>query len=450
MWTHVGFVVDGSSIQFYLNGKSAYFSSSHSNYNFDGTAQIGSISTNTNASINGYMDEVRIWEKSLTTDELRLNRHITLDNGNYSGLLAYYQFNETGSQVFDKAGSYSGALKYNASISSSTAPLGGGVSELVPVSNGNDLQSFSTGVNIMFDPADYPQGDFVVTRISGHPDYAPMSGPYSNDYWIINNYTNKTNFGPLDMIRFDGIGLVTNSESNNPSQLVLMKRESNYDGNSWGSPVENADAAYSGNMGDVVFSANNNITEFSQFFISRTTILPVELLSFNVAAQANKRVLVNWTTESEIDLDRYDIERSTDGEKWEMIGYSFANGSLDKNEYEFIDHASTVGINYYRLKSVDTNGEFSYSDVQSVVITDEQNYAFEVYPNPASDHVNVIINGAKEVETMILLYNQSGQKIVEAQINQDLRLDTSKLSPGIYLLVLQNNSNRENHKLVIQ
>jgi len=252
------------------------------------------------------------------------------------------------------------------------------------------------------------------------------------------------------MIRFDGIGPVTSSESNNPSQLVLMKRESNYDGNSWGSPVDNADAAYSGNMGDVVFSVNNNITEFSQFFISRTTILPVELLSFDVEAQANERVLVNWTTESEIDLDRYEIERSTNGHDWEMIAYNFANGSLDKSDYEFVDHAPDTGVNYYRLKSIDTNGEHSYSDVRSVVISDEENYAFEVYPNPASDHVNVIINGTKEAETMILLYNQSGQKIVEAQINRDLKLDTSKLNPGIYLLVLQNNSNRENHKLVIQ
>ena len=450
MWTHVGMVINSNSVQFYLNGRSAYFSSSHSNYTFDGVAQIGSIATNSNASINGFMDEVRIWEKSLTTDELRLNRHITLDNGNYSGLLAYYQFNESGSQVFDKAGSYSGNLKFNATIATSTAPLGGGVSELITVTNGNDLQSFSTGVDIMFDPNDYPQGDFIVTRIFGHPDYAPMTGPYSNDYWVINNYTAKTNFSPLDMIRFDGIGPVTSSESNNPSQLVLMKRESNYDGNSWGSPVENADAAYSGNMGDVVFSANSNLTEFSQFFISRTTVLPVELLSFDVEAQANERVFVSWVTESEIDLDRYEIERSTDGENWEMIAYTFANGSIDKSDYDFVDHAPELGVNYYRLKSIDINGDHNYSDVKSVVISDEGNYAFEVYPNPAKDHVNVIINGAKEVQTMILLYNQSGQKIVEAQVNQDLKLDTSKLTPGIYLLVLQNDNNRENHKLVIQ
>ena len=450
MWTHVGLVINNSSVQFYLNGRSANFTASHSNYNFDGVAQIGSIATNINSSINGYLDEIRIWEKSLSEDELRLNRHVTLDNGNHNGLLAYYQFNETGSQVFDKAGSYNGILKYNASIASSTAPLGGGVSELVTVSGSNNLQSFTTGVNITFDPNDYPQGDFVITRVYGHPDYAPMAGPYSNDYWIINNYSNKTSFAALDMIRFDGIGPVTNSESSNPNQLVLMKRESNYDGNSWGTPVENADAAYSGNMGDVVFSGNNNITGFSQFFISRSFVLPVELLSFDVESQGNENVLVTWTTEGEIDLDRYEVERSSDGKNWEMITYTFANGSTGKNDYDVTDYAPEIGLNYYRLKSIDINGEFSYSDVKSVTISNGENSAFEVYPNPANDHVNVIINATKEVKTMILLYNQSGQKIMDTQINQDLRLDTSGLSSGIYLLVLQNNNNRENHKLVIQ
>jgi len=450
MWTHVGFVIDGSSVQFYVNGKTSYHSSSHSNYSFDGTAQIGSIANNANVSMNGYIDELRLWEKTLSTDELRLNRHITLDNGSYPGLLAYYQFNENGSQLFDKAGTYSGSLKYNASIATSTAPLGGGVSELVTVSNGNDLQSYSTGVNIMFDQSDYPQGDFVLSRIYGHPDYAPMTGPYSNDYWVINNYSNKASFSPLDMIRFDGIGPVSNSESNNPNQLVLMKRESNYDGDSWGSPVDNADAAYSGNMGDVVFSVNNNITEFSQFFISRTIVLPVELLSFDVEAQANQRVLVNWTTENEIDLERYEIEKSTDGHEWEMIGYVFANVSLGRSDYDFIDHDPANGVNYYRLKSIDLNGDYEYSEVKSATISNDESTEFEVYPNPASDHVNVIINETKELETMILLYNQSGQKIMEAGINRDLRLDTSKLTAGLYLMVIQNNSHRENHKLVIQ
>ena len=450
MWTHVGLVVNGTSVQFYMNGKSSYFSNSHSLNNLNTVAQIGSIATNSSKSLNGYLDELTIWEKALTSDELRVNRHVTLDNGNYSGLLAYYQFNESSTQVFDKAGSFNGYLKFGASIASSTAPLGGGVSELVSVSNGNDLNSYSTGVNIMFDPNNYPQGDFVVTRIYGHPDYTPMSGPYSNDYWIINNYSNKTNFSPLDMIRFDGIGPISNSESNNPSQLVLLKRESNYDGDSWGNPVDNADAAYSGNMGDVVFSYDNNITEFSQFFISRTTVLPVELMSFDVEVQRNLTSLVKWSSANEINLDRYEIERSIDGKSFEKIGYVFASGSLDEIDYEFTDYAPESGVNYYRLKSIDTNGEYSYSEVRSILISNAEKVVFDVYPNPAKDHVNVIINAAQQEETMILLYNQSGQKIVEATVDRDTRLDTSRLSSGIYLLVLQNESNRENHKLVIQ
>lgn len=450
MWTHVALVVKNNAVHFYLNGIEKAFSTSHSNNYFSGSAEIGSVANNNSTSINGLIDEVTIWDKPLTMDELRLNRHITLDNGNYSGLIAYYQFNEPGTQIIDKAGSTNGSIKNNASIVTSTAPLGGGVSDLVYVSSPSGLQSNLTGVSIMFKSNDYPQGDFVVTRISGHPDYSPMVGPHSNDYWVINNYSNKMNFGPLDMIRFEGIGPVTNAESNNPQQLVLLKRDSNYDGNSWGSFIESADAANSGNMGDVEFTYNSNITTFSQFFISRTAVLPVELISFSAQAKSNDMVLVEWTTVNEENLDRYEVERSLDGENFEMVGYSFAAGSLDETNYDFTDYAPKAGVNYYRLKSIDNDGSVSYSTVQSVLISDDTNASFDVYPNPASDHVNIIINATDKAETMILLYNQTGQKIVDAQIDQDLRLDTSKLAAGIYHLVLQNNLQRETHKIIIQ
>ena len=450
MWTHVALVVKDNAVSFYLNGEEKAYTTSHSNNYFSGTAEIGSIANNNSASINGLIDEVSIWDVALTKDDIRLQRHITLDNGPYNGLIAYYQFNESGTQIIDKAGSSNGSFKNNASIVTSTAPVGGGVSELIYVNNPSSLQSSQTGVNVKFSQSNYPIGDFVVTRISGHPDYSPMVGPHSNDYWVINNYSNKTNFGPLDMIRFEGIGPVTSAESTNPQKLVLLKRDSNYDGDSWGSPIENADAANAGNLGDVEFAANNNLTAFSQFFISRTSVLPVELLSFSAEAKSNDRVEVTWVTVNEENLDRYEIERSSDGENFEMIGYDFADGSSDETTYDFIDYAPEVGVNYYRLKSIDNDGTVSYSTIQTASISDNKSDSFEVYPNPATDHVNIIINAADKVQTMILLYNQTGQKIVEAQVDQDLRLDTSKLATGIYHLVLQNNLQRESHKLIVQ
>jgi len=439
MWTHVAFVVKSNAVSFFLNGIEKTIPTSHSNNFFSGTAEIGSIANNNAVSINGQIDELTIWEIPLSVDDIRRQRHITLDGGPYGGLIAYYQFNETGQQIIDKAGAYSGSLKNNASIVPSTAPLGGGISEMVYVRG-------PAGI----DQNNYPQGDFVITRISGQPDYSPMVGPHSNDYWIVNNYSDKMNFGPIDMLRFEGIGPISNNESNNPQQLVLLKRDSNYDGDSWGSPVANADLAISGNMGDVQFSYTNEITTFSQFFISRTTVLPVELLSFAVREISNESVQIEWSSVNEENLDRYEVERSLDGESFEMIGYAFAIGSLEETKYDFTDYAPEIGLNYYRLKSIDNDGSVSYSTVQSAVISDENNSSFEVYPNPANDHVNVIINATDKNETMILLYNQSGQKIVEALIDQDLRLDVSKLTAGMYHLVLQNKFQRENHKLIIQ
>jgi len=253
----------------------------------------------------------------------------------------------------------------------------------------------------------------------------------------------------LDMIRFDGIGPISNSESSNPTPLVLLKRESNASGDSWGAPIDNADVAYAGNMGDVVFSYNNNITEFSQFFITRASILPVELLSFDAYKGADNTVEVAWVTTNEIDLERYEVERSQDGSSFEKIGFLFAKGNVESTDYNFVDYDPHEGINYYRLKSVDLDGQFSYSDIRSISINKE-NTKYQVFPNPAKEHVNVIINDALTTPSMILLLNQQGQKLMQLEINRDTRLNTSALPAGLYHLVIRNERHQEHHKIIIQ
>lgn len=448
-WTHVAFVVKNNSMSFYVNGVEHTVNTSQSNYSFSVPAAVGSAKHNSNASIEGSIDELSIWDRPLSLDEIRLMRHLTIDNPSTNGLISYYQFNEDGVQVEDKAGRYHGNLYNNASLQESNVPVGGGASEKITVSSNSDLISNKTGVSIMFDPNNHPVGDFVLTRIFGHPDHTPFAGPYSNDYWIINNYSDKTKFSALDMIRFDGIGPISNSESSNPTPLVLLKRESNAFGDSWGTPIDNADVAYAGNMGDVVFSYNNNITEFSQFFITRASILPVELISFDAYQGPDNTVEVAWTTTNEIDLERYEVERSRDGVSFEQLGFLFAKGVVESTDYDFVDYDPFEGNNYYRLKSVDLDGQYSYSDIKSISINKE-NTKYQVYPNPAEEHVNVIINEDLSSPSVILLLNQQGQKLMQIEINRDTRLNTSALPAGLYHLIIRNERHQEHHKIVIQ
>ncbi len=106
--------------------------------------------------------------------------------------------------------------------------------------------------------------------------------------------------------------------------------------------------------------------------------LPLRLLSFAANAH-NKTNLLQWVTAREVNTAYFAIERSADGKKYAAIG-KVAAGT---NNYSYTDEHPLRGYNYYRLKMVDKDGRFTYSDVRLV---NQDFNGFSLYPNPAHDH----------------------------------------------------------------
>ncbi len=111
--------------------------------------------------------------------------------------------------------------------------------------------------------------------------------------------------------------------------------------------------------------------------------LPVELLFFNGTADDGV-VKLDWATATEIDNDFFEIQRSSDGSEFEVIGEVDGNGNSDiLIEYDFIDNRPHQGDNFYRLKQVDFDGSFEYSDVIRVENElDGIAFNINIYPNP--------------------------------------------------------------------
>ncbi|MBA3972221.1 MAG: hypothetical protein H0X46_08780, partial [Bacteroidetes bacterium] len=108
--------------------------------------------------------------------------------------------------------------------------------------------------------------------------------------------------------------------------------------------------------------------------------LPIELLSFTGYSASNGNQLT-WSTATEINNDYFDIERSSNGADFSKIGTLDGNGnSITTIVYNFTDATPLTGINYYRLKQVDYNGSFSYSNMISINGTFFEN-PIQVYPN---------------------------------------------------------------------
>src|SRR5690606_38659659 len=131
---------------------------------------------------------------------------------------------------------------------------------------------------------------------------------------------------------------------------------------------------------------NDYITTFSPFTIgaigSSNNVLPIQLLSFTAKPIDNKEVLTQWTTATETNNDFFTVERSVDALNFKEIGT--VNGAGNSNnaiKYRFSDKNPFAGTSYYRLKQTDFDGKFSYSEIESVFISNSRLAINSIYKN---------------------------------------------------------------------
>ena len=119
-------------------------------------------------------------------------------------------------------------------------------------------------------------------------------------------------------------------------------------------------------------------------------VLPVSLLQFKGRKQG-ETVLLDWITASEIQVKRFEIEKSKDGTVFEKIGAVAATGNSYTNQsYTFTDNNPFAPVNYYRLKTVDDDGKFTYSNTLVFLGNQPGNVVIEkITPNPFKDAITI-------------------------------------------------------------
>jgi Secretion system C-terminal sorting domain len=167
--------------------------------------------------------------------------------------------------------------------------------------------------------------------------------------------------------------------------------------------------------------------------------LPIILGAFSAVAN-NGAVDLAWTTDMEINSDHFNIQSSTNaGAAWNTIGTVAAAGnSASVLNYSFVDGHPAQGTTEYRLVMVDRNGNTAYSQVVAVRIGSIA--AVSVYPNPATDYVNVTLTGDASVTANIRLVNMSGQVLLEKTVSNaggtTVPLMVSGYPAGNYAIVI--------------
>ena len=164
--------------------------------------------------------------------------------------------------------------------------------------------------------------------------------------------------------------------------------------------------------------------------------LPIELGDFTAIPRTNDNALY-WQTFTENNNELFIIERSADGERFESIGdVPGAINSLERLDYSFFDKEPFPGQSYYRLRQVDSNGQFSYTHIVSVTREDKHFLS----PNPASTNVRIDLSPFNGNDGQIIIQSITGKDAlnIEVKWNNDLAIlsnaDISNLQSGTYIV----------------
>ncbi len=449
-WAHVAMVVSPTETVLYLNGEPAVNTSDPGFATFDGVLNFGADPNWSARRFKGEMDETIVYNRSLSQDEIRELMHLTRVPQDEVDLIGYWQYNRASGTITDRAGSNHASLIGGAARSTSTAPVGPGVSARLDVNSGGVYNFGNTDLSLEFPTGGttFPDGELCVSRLDHAPDQAPGDN-VSSAYWIVHNYGNNSNFDELISLSFENIE-VSNAEENEPSLINLFKRASNASGATWGIPEDEADIATAGNQGSATFTEGNNQTSFSQFILlSREAPLPVELLDFRIVLNPSGELMLYWKTASEEQAQHYEIQRSRDGQNFEPIGIVQAagNSSILQN-YEAVDRSPYRGLSYYRLKIVDQDGSFEFSPVRSILINALADKVV-VYPNPLRQGENLQIKTSLREEIVLTIYAADGEKIRTFTFNGDTSINPGTLAAGTYYYTIRSANWRKAGTFVI-
>lgn len=173
-------------------------------------------------------------------------------------------------------------------------------------------------------------------------------------------------------------------------------------------------------------------------------MLPVEFLYIDGKA-LHDRNLIEWATASEINNEKFIVERSTDNEHFEAIGQLPGGGTSEEElHYSFSDINRPAGISYYRIKQIDYNGDFDYSETIALEYIPEIE-VISVYPNPFSSTLNVQLISSTKYTALVELRDPSGRLVRSSQIAigtgmRELSFPTASLSKGMYHLIVSDTS----------
>ncbi|MEM9917685.1 MAG: T9SS type A sorting domain-containing protein [Bacteroidota bacterium] len=320
---------------------------------------------------------------------------------------------------------------------------------------GEDLNGCVTNPDIV---------NFTGINISGLSDFR-FNGSFGAN--PSNSWEGNEGDGIFVEYRIDGgafqPGIFFNSTA---ATIGVLAEDTDQDGTGDGTTLGSALQSFSFTFGGsgttldlrVTVSADDGSEEFAfdNFFVEHSVVLPVELLSFEGKMQEGKAML-DWQTASELNNEGFEIQRSLDGKNWKVLDFvpGAGNGQAIRT-YDYIDVAPGAGITYYRLRQVDLDGKYVFSNVVSVENKEERAKFGELFPNPSKTGIVYLDYTSKVRETInISVYDLMGRMVMQERRQMDrgqsvVELLLSDAGKGLYTVVFDDGTTQASRRIVLK
>lgn len=183
----------------------------------------------------------------------------------------------------------------------------------------------------------------------------------------------------------------------------------------------------------------NTLVSSADNVVSVSTTLPVHFISFK-GSRNDEKVMLNWVTAQEMNIGAFEVQRRNGNGDFITIGQVAPSGTPDSRaSYSFVDGSAPAGTNHYRIKEVDIDGRYEFSNIVSILPNRSIKTA-KTFPNPFTNYTNVTISSAKAQSVRLLLSDVSGKTVWVKNENcvkgtNTILLDqTNHLKPGTYFL----------------
>ncbi len=248
---------------------------------------------------------------------------------------------------------------------------------------------------------------------------SPITRVSSLDYFVLSRSTSGS---PSDAIIALSWGSNSGVNTANVNELSIAR----FDGGTW----VNVSATGSGNSSAGVITANASISTFGTFVLANASTnnnpLPVSLIYFKASA-INGGILLEWASASEVNCEGFEMQKSEHGSQFNSIAFVRSKAIGGSNNqilyYDYYDHMPLRRISYFRLKQVDFDGKFDYSNVQQVETSNIIEWRIIG---------NILYFDNKERANVIKIIDILGQILIQKEIGEPNEIDISELTQGVH------------------